>query len=85
MSTNQLKLFSTVNGLSWILPAHDRLRYPRFSPDGTRVVYTYFDPTDGCAHIEIAKVDGSQVDTPDRVRDCTKHNEFVTAVAWVKH
>ncbi len=38
VSTNQLKLFSTTAGLSWILPGDDRLRFPRFSKDGAKVV-----------------------------------------------
>ncbi len=55
----------------------------RWSPDGTRIGFLTFDSANNCSHIETAKVDGSEVDKPVRVLDCTKTKQFVTELAWV--
>lgn len=39
-ATNQLKLYSVADGLRWVLPADDALHFPRFAPDGKRLVAT---------------------------------------------
>jgi hypothetical protein len=55
----------------------------RWSPDGTRVAFLTYDSTGNCSHIEHVKADGTEVDTPTRVLDCTKSKLFVTELAWV--
>jgi outer membrane protein assembly factor BamB len=37
---NQLKLYSLADGLQWTFNGDDRVRFPRFAPDGKRVVAT---------------------------------------------
>jgi outer membrane protein assembly factor BamB len=37
---NQLKLYALDRGLEWILPGDDTLHFPRFAPDGRRLVAT---------------------------------------------
>ncbi len=51
-----------------------------FSPDGTRIAYLYGE-TQSCSHIEIVKADGSDADTPTRVRDCG--TQFITDLEWI--
>jgi Tol biopolymer transport system component len=52
-----------------------------FSPDGLRIAYLYGE-TQACSHIEIVKADGSDADTPTRVRDCG--TQFITDLEWIK-
>lgn len=51
-----------------------------WSPDGKKVAYLWGE-TMGCAHIEVVAADGSQADTPTRIRECG--SSFVTELAWV--
>lgn len=51
-----------------------------WSPDGKKIAYLWGE-TQGCSHIEVVLADGSQADTPVRVRDCG--STFVTDLAWV--
>lgn len=51
-----------------------------YSPDGSRIAYLW-DETSTCHHIETVAADGSQADTPVRVRDCG--TSFITALAWL--
>jgi outer membrane protein assembly factor BamB len=37
-SSHQLKLYSVADGLRWVLPADEVVRFPRFAPDGKRLV-----------------------------------------------
>lgn len=55
----------------------------RWSPDGTRIGFLTFDSTNNCSHVETAKVDGSEVDKPTRVFDCSTTKRFITELAWV--
>lgn len=51
-----------------------------WSPDGSRVAYL-FGETQACSHIEIVKADGSEADSPKRVRNCG--SQFITGLAWI--
>jgi hypothetical protein len=53
-----------------------------FSPDGTRIVYLYPE-TSTCSHVEIVHADGSDADTPLRIRDCADADESITRVVWI--
>lgn len=53
-----------------------------FSPDGTRIAYTWHDPPLNCSHVEIVATDGSQADAPIRIRDCGQTGEFITELDW---
>lgn len=55
----------------------------RFSPDGSRIAFLTFDSANNCSHVEIAKIDGSEVDKPTRVVDCSKTKQFITELAWI--
>ena len=55
----------------------------RWSPDGTRVVYTVGDDEVSCSHVEIVAADGSEADAPTRIRDCVESGEFITDLAWI--
>lgn len=51
-----------------------------WSPDGTRVAYLWGEPMD-CSHVFVVAADGSQADTPTKIRDCG--SSFVTELAWI--
>jgi len=51
-----------------------------WSPDGSKVAYLYGE-TQTCNHIEIVMADGSQADSPVRVRDCG--TAFITELEWI--
>jgi hypothetical protein len=55
--------------------------HPVFSPDGTRIAHLVAETMD-CNHIEIVSADGSDADTPLRVRGCDDAGEMITALAW---
>lgn len=55
----------------------------RYSPDGARIVYQLYDGAANCNHVEIVAADGSEADSPTRVRDCSVTGEFITEVAWI--
>jgi hypothetical protein len=52
-----------------------------FSPDGTQVAFL-FDEQDGCC-IEAVKVDGTEVDAPRCLYNCSANNEFITELDWI--
>jgi hypothetical protein len=52
-----------------------------FSPDGTQVAFL-FDEQDGCC-IEAVKSDGTEVNTPRCLKNCTAGNEFITELDWI--
>jgi hypothetical protein len=54
----------------------------QYSPDGSRVAYLVYDDSVGCSHIETAAADGSEVDSPVRIRDCAQTGDFITQLAW---
>jgi len=54
----------------------------QYSPDGSRVAYLVYDENAGCSHIETAAADGSEVDSPVRIRDCAQTGDFITQLAW---
>lgn len=51
-----------------------------WSPDGKKIAYLWGE-TQGCSHVEVALADGSQADTPVRVRECG--SAFLTELAWI--
>jgi Tol biopolymer transport system component len=51
-----------------------------YSPDGSRIAYLW-DETQTCHHIEVVLADGSQADTPTKLRDCG--SAFITELAWL--
>lgn len=55
-----------------------------WSPDGKKLVYTLFESSGSCDHLDVVATDGSQADAPTRIRDCLKTKDFVTKVAWIK-
>jgi hypothetical protein len=54
-----------------------------WSPDGTRVAYLLYDNQAACSHIQVVASDGSQVQSPTRLRDCTKTGEFISQLTWL--
>ena len=54
---------------------------PTFSPDGTRRAHLVSETMD-CSHVEIVAADGSDADSPTRVRSCRDAGEMTTAIAW---
>ncbi|MBW2457078.1 MAG: hypothetical protein JRI68_21360, partial [Deltaproteobacteria bacterium] len=53
------------------------------SPDGSQVAYLQRDDGNNCSHIDVVAADGSEADTPTRVRDCAQSGEFITQVDWI--
>jgi hypothetical protein len=54
-----------------------------WSPAGDAVVYTVFDDTMSCDHLERVDFDGQAWSSPVRLRDCADTGEFITEIAWV--
>ncbi len=54
---------------------------PAWSPDGSRIAFTFKDAAHQCWAIDVVAADGSDAPNPKRVFDCT--NEFISALAWV--
>ena len=55
----------------------------KFSPDGQQVVYLRWDAAAVCSHIETVAINGSNKDTPTRLRDCAQSGESITQLAWI--
>jgi Tol biopolymer transport system component len=54
-----------------------------WSPDGNAIVYTVFDQTRSCDHLERVTWSGTAWSAPVRVRDCAQTGEVITSLAWV--
>jgi len=54
-----------------------------WSPDGETIVYSVFDQTLSCDHLERVTWSGAAWSAPARVRDCTQSGEVITSLAWV--
>ncbi len=54
-----------------------------FSPDGTRLAYLYNDAGANCSHIDVVHTDGSDAQSPTRVRDCGQTGEMITELSWI--
>jgi hypothetical protein len=74
---------SNLDGSSPVKVVNRPAQGARFSPDGQKIIYLLRDDAANCQHIEIAKSDGSEADSPQRIRDCSKSGEDITEVAWV--
>jgi hypothetical protein len=72
---------SDLDGQNAVLVANRAATSLTYSPDGQRVAYLVDD--NGCANIEVVLVDGSQADTPTRIRDCAETGDFITSLAWI--
>lgn len=80
-TTQQSQLFRMdADGTNVIKVASHNGTSVAWSPDGTRVAYLWSE-TSSCTHIEIVKADGSEANTPFRVRDCG--TAFVADLAWI--
>ena len=53
-----------------------------WSPDGSRVAYLLWDDASVCSHVETVAADGSEAQSPTRIRDCSATGESVTDLAW---
>jgi Tol biopolymer transport system component len=51
-----------------------------WSADGSKIAYLW-DETQTCHHVQMVAADGSQADSPVRVRDCG--SAFITELAWL--
>jgi len=51
-----------------------------WSPDGTKIAFLWAE-TQSCNHIEVVAADGSEVNSPFRVRDCG--SAFITELEWI--
>ncbi len=54
-----------------------------WSPDGDTIVYTVYDDTLSCDHLERVTFDGAAWSAPERVRDCADTGEFITDISWI--
>lgn len=55
-----------------------------WSPDGATIVYTVYDSTLACDHLEVVTDEGAAWSAPVRVRDCTTTGEFITDIDWLE-
>lgn len=80
-TTQQSQLFRmNVDGTNVVKLASHNGTSVSWSPDGTRIAYLWSE-TSACTHIEIVKADGTEADSPFRVRDCG--TAFVADLAWI--
>ncbi|MBX3129924.1 MAG: hypothetical protein KF718_24620 [Polyangiaceae bacterium] len=80
-SADQSKLWvSKLDGSEAVRVADRSGTNARFSPDGQKVAFLYGE-TQSCSHIEIVAADGSEEDSPTRVRDCG--SAFVADLLWI--
>jgi hypothetical protein len=54
-----------------------------YSPAGDAIAYLIYDDDAQCSHVEVVATDGSESETPTRIRDCVESGEFITQLAWI--
>jgi hypothetical protein len=54
-----------------------------WSPDGSAIIYSVFEPSGSCTHLDRVTLVGSTPTSPVRIRDCLVTGEFYGNLAWI--